>query len=150
MKTGEVCNRQVSFAYEHERVDEAAKLMRKHHVGSLVVVAKDEVRGVVPVGMLTDRDIVVGVLTAGLDYRTVSVGEIMTRDPISVSEEEDVLDALKIMRRRGIRRLPVLTRAGTLAGIVTIDDLLELVAEQLEDLVKAIASEQSREVRARA
>jgi CBS domain-containing protein len=67
-----------------------------------------------------------------------------------VSEDEDVLDALKIMRRRGIRRLPVLTRAGTLAGIVTIDDLLELVAEQLDDLVKAIASEQSREVRARA
>jgi CBS domain-containing protein len=150
MKTGEVCNRQVSVAYEHERVDEAAKLMRKHHVGSLVVVAKDNARGIVPVGILTDRDIVVGVLTAGLDYRTVSVGEIMTRDPISVGEDEDVLDALKLMRRRGIRRLPVLTRAGTLAGIVTIDDVLELFAEQLDELVKAIASEQLREVRARA
>jgi CBS domain-containing protein len=74
----------------------------------------------------------------------------MTGDPISVSEDEDVLEALKIMRKRGVRRLPVLARAGTLAGIVTIDDLLELVAEQLGDLVKAIASEQSREVRARA
>jgi CBS domain-containing protein len=150
MKSGEVCNREAVFTYEHERVDEAAKLMRKHHVGSLIVVAKDDARGLVPVGILTDRDIVVEVLTGGLDYRTVTVGEIMTRDPISVSEDEDVLDALKIMRKRGIRRMPVLTRAGTLAGIVTIDDLLEFVAEQLDDLVKAIASEQSREVRARA
>jgi CBS domain-containing protein len=150
MKIGEVCNREVMLAYEHERVDEAAKLMRKHHVGSLIVVAKDDARGRVPVGILTDRDIVVGVLTAGLDYRTVTVGEVMTGDPISVSEDEDVLEALKIMRKRGVRRLPVLARAGTLAGIVTIDDLLELVAEQLGDLVKAIASEQSREVRARA
>jgi CBS domain-containing protein len=149
MKIGEVCNREATFAYEHERLDDAAKLMRKHHVGSLIVVA-DETRGRVPVGILTDRDIVVEVLTEGLDYRTVTVGEVMTRDPISVSEDEDVLEALKIMRRRGVRRLPVLTRSGTLAGIVAIDDLLELVAEQLDDLVKAIGSEQSREVRARA
>jgi CBS domain-containing protein len=149
MKIGEVCNREVTFAYEHERLDDAAKLMRKHHVGSLIVVAKDDPRGRVPVGVLTDRDIVVEVLTGGLDYRTVTVGEVMTRDPISVSDDEDVLEALKIMRRRGVRRLPVITRTGTLAGIVTIDDLLELFAEQLDDLVKAIASEQSREVRAR-
>lgn len=150
MKIGEVCNREVTFAYEHERLDDAAKLMRKHHVGSLIVVAKDDARGRVPVGILTDRDIVVEVLTGGLDYRTVTVGEVMTRDPVSVSEDEDVLEALRIMRRRGMRRLPVLARAGTLAGIVTIDDLLELFAEQLGDLVKAIASEQSREARARA
>jgi len=149
MKIGEICTRKVAFTYESERVDEAARLMREHHVGSLVVVARDDPRGLVPVGIVTDRDIVVEVLAGGLDYRTVSVGEVMTRDPISVGEGEDVLDALKIMRRQGVRRLPVLTRAGTLAGIVAIDDLLELVAEQFDDLVKAIASEQSREARAR-
>jgi CBS domain-containing protein len=66
-----------------------------------------------------------------------------------VREEDDILDAFKTMRRRGIRRLPVLTRSGTLAGIVTIDDLLELMAEQFDDLVKAIGSEQSREARVR-
>jgi CBS domain-containing protein len=150
MKIGEVCTREVTFIYENERVDNAARLMREHHVGSLIVVGRDDPRGPVPVGIVTDRDIVVEVLAGGLDYRTVSVGEIMTRDPISVGEGEDVLDALKIMRRQGVRRLPVLTRAGTLAGIVAIDDLLELVAEQFDDLVKAIASEQSREVRVRA
>jgi CBS domain-containing protein len=149
MKIGEVCTREVTYTHEYERVDEVARLMREHHVGALVVVARDDSRGLVPVGIVTDRDIVVEVLAGGLDYRTVSVGEIMTRDPISVGEGEDVLDALKIMRRQGVRRLPVLTRDGTLAGIVAIDDLLELVAEQFDDLVKAIASEQSREAQAR-
>jgi CBS domain-containing protein len=149
MKVGEICNREVTFAEENDRVSEAARLMREHHVGSLIVVAKGDTRGIVPVGVLTDRDIVVEVLTAGLDYRTVSVGEIMSRDLISVREEDDILDAFKTMRRRGIRRLPVLTRSGTLAGIVTIDDLLELMAEQFDDLVKAIGSEQSREARVR-
>jgi CBS domain-containing protein len=149
MKVGEVCNREVAFVYGHERVSEAAKVMREHHVGSLVVVA-EEARGVVPIGILTDRDIVVEVLTAGLDYGTVSAAEIMSRELITVREEDDVLDAFKTMRSRGIRRLPVLTRSGTLAGIVTIDDLLALVAEQVDDLVKTIASEQSREARSRA
>jgi CBS domain-containing protein len=149
MKVGEVCNREVAFIYRHERVSEAAKVMREHHVGSVVVVTK-EARGLVPVGVLTDRDIVVEVLTAGLDYRTVSVGEIMSRELITVREEDDVLDAFKTMRSHGIRRLPVLTVSGTLAGIVAIDDLLELLAEQFEDLVKAIASEQSHEARIRA
>jgi CBS domain-containing protein len=149
MKIGEVCTREVTYTHESERVDAVARLMREHHVGALVVVGRDESRGLVPVGIVTDRDIVVEVLAGGLDYRTVSVGEIMTRDPVSVGEGEDVLDALKIMRRQGVRRLPVLTRAGTLAGIVAIDDLLELVAEQFDDLVKAIASEQSREAQVR-
>lgn len=149
MKVGEVCNREVAFIYGHERVSEATKVMREHHVGSLVVVTK-EARGLVPIGVLTDRDIVVEVLTAGLDYRTVSVGEIMSRELITVREEDDVLDAFKTMRSHGIRRLPVLTVSGTLAGIVAIDDLLELLAEQFEDLVKAIASEQSHEARIRA
>jgi CBS domain-containing protein len=148
MKVGEVCNRETAFVYKHERLTEAAKVMRERHVGSLVVVA-GEARGLVPVGILTDRDIVVEVLTAGLDYRTVSVGEIMSRELIAAREDDDVLDAFKTMRGRGIRRLPVLTRSGTLAGIVTVDDLLELVAEQVDDLVKTIASEQSREARAR-
>jgi len=150
MKIGEVCTREVTFTYENERVDKAATLMREHHVGALIVVARDDPRGLVPVGIVTDRDIVLEVLAGGLDYRTVSVGEIMTRDPVSVGEGEDMLDALKIMRRRGVRRLPVLTRAGTLAGIVAIDDLLELVAEQLDDLLKTIATERSSEARVRA
>jgi CBS domain-containing protein len=66
-----------------------------------------------------------------------------------VNEQDDVLDTLQRMRRRGVRRVPVLAANGTLAGIVTLDDLLELVAEQLGDIVKAITAEQSREAKTR-
>jgi CBS domain-containing protein len=146
MKIGRVCNREVTVAYEDERVDEIAKRMRERHVGSVIVLA----RGArVPVGMLTDRDIVVEVVAAGLDGGTVTVGEIMSRNPVAVREDDDVVDALRMMRTHGVRRLPVLGSAGTLAGIVAIDDLLELVAGQVDDLVKAIGREQAREAQVR-
>jgi len=149
MKVGSICKREVALVREGARVSEAAKLMREHHVGSLVVVREGE-KGRIPVGIVTDRDIVVGVLTAGLDYRTVSVGEIMGRDLVTAREGDEVLAAFKTMRRRGIRRLPVLSETGELAGIVTVDDLLGIVAEQFGDLVKAISAERSREAQVRA
>ena len=146
MKIGRVCNREVTVAYEDERVDEIAKRMREHHVGSVMVLARG---GRVPVGVLTDRDIVVEVIATGLDCHTVTAGEIMSRDPVTVREDDDVVDALRIMRTHGVRRLPVLAGAGTLAGIVAIDDLLELVAGQVDDLVKAIGREQTHEAQVR-
>ena len=73
----------------------------------------------------------------------------MVTELVTVREEDSVFDILRLMRRCGVRRLPVLTAAGTLAGIVTVDDLLEIVAEQLDDLVHAIAREQARESQAR-
>jgi len=148
MKVGAICKREVAYVHESARVSEAARLMRERHVGSLVVVRERD-KGRVPVGIVTDRDIVVGVLTTGLDYKTVSVGEIMGRDLVSARENDEVLAAFKAMRRRGIRRLPVVSESGELAGIVTVDDLLGIVAEQFGDLVKVISAERSREARAR-
>jgi CBS domain-containing protein len=84
-----------------------------------------------------------------VDPRTVTVGEVMQGELQTVREEDSVSDALQLMRRRGIRRLPVVTMGGTLAGIVTVDDLLGIAAEQLSDLVRAIGAEQSREARVR-
>jgi CBS domain-containing protein len=99
--------------------------------------------------MLTDRDIAIAVVAQALDPRTLTAGEVMSGELVTANEQDEMLDTLQRMRRRGIRRVPVLTAAGTLAGIVTLDDLLELVAEQLGDVVKAIATEQSREARTR-
>jgi len=109
----------------------------------------ESARGRIPVGMLTDRDIAIAVVAQALDPRTLTAGEVMSGELVTANEQDDMLDTLQRMRRRGVRRVPVLTAAGTLAGIVTLDDLLELVAEQLGDVVKAIATEQSREARAR-
>ncbi|MFO1361892.1 MAG: CBS domain-containing protein [Burkholderiales bacterium] len=148
MNVGEICNRVVVVTRRETPLPAAAALMREHHVGSLVVV-EDGARGRVPVGILTDRDIVVAVVAPGVDPRVVTVGEMMTGDLLTLREQDSVYDALRLMRGRGIRRVPVVTPAGTLAGIVTLDDLLETVAEQLNGIVRAIASEQAREKRVR-
>jgi CBS domain-containing protein len=148
MNAGELCSRIVVFAERDMGLAEAARLMRDHHVGSLVVV--DETAGRrVPVGMLTDRDIAVAVVAKDVDPRTLRVGEIMSGDPITVREQDGVLDALRLMRTRGVRRVPVTDAKGTLAGILALDDVLEAVAEQLGDLARAIASERAHEARAR-
>lgn len=148
MTVGRVCNRNVVFAYRDTPLPEAAKLMRENHIGSLVIVDEAD-RGRFPVGMLTDRDIAVAVVAPALDPRTLTVGEVMSGELVTASEQDDILDTLQRMRRRGVRRVPVLAANGTLAGIVTLDDLLELVAEQLGDIVKAITAEQSREAKTR-
>jgi CBS domain-containing protein len=148
MTVGQICNRVVVFAFRNTPLPDAAKLMRENHIGSLVIVDESD-RGRIPVGMLTDRDIAIAVVAQALDPRTLTAGEVMSGELVTANEQDDMLDTLQRMRRRGIRRVPVLTAAGTLAGIVTLDDLLELVAEQLGDVVKAIATEQSREARTR-
>lgn len=148
MMIGEMCNRIVVFANDNMPLSDAAKLMREHHVGSLVVV-KDDDPNRIPIGIITDRDIVVEVVAEGLDHKALTVGEIMGGELVTAGEQDNVLDILQVMRRRGIRRVPVVTASGSLAGIVTIDDVLEIVAEELDDVVKAIATGQQREARAR-
>ena len=148
MNIGEICNREVVFAYRGTPLVEAARLMREHHVGSLVVVV-DRLSERVPVGIVTDRDITVGVIAKGLDPRPLTVGDVISEELLSVREQDSLADALRLMRSRGVRRLPVLTHSGALAGIVTIDDILELVAEELEDFVKIVGRERARETQVR-
>ena len=148
MKLSELCNPFVVSAQRTTPLTEAARLMREHHVGSLVVI-EETGKGRVPVGILTDRDIVVAVVAREVDPRTLAVGDVMSSDLATVQADDSVVDVLRLMRRRGIRRVPVVSEAGTLAGIVTIDDLLESAAEQLFDAVRAISSEQVTEARVR-
>lgn len=148
MNIGEICNRDVVFAYRGTPLSEAARLMREHHVGSLVIVV-DRLSERVPVGIVTDRDLTVAVLAKGLDPKALTVGEVISEELATVREQDSLADALRVMRTRGVRRLPVLTHSGALAGIVTIDDILELVAEELDDFVKILGRERVRETRAR-
>lgn len=148
MNIGQICNREVVVAYRTTPVPEAARLMREHHVGSLVVVI-DRQSERVPVGILTDRDLTVGVIAEGLDPKTLMVGEVISEEIVTAREQDGLLDVLRLMRSRGVRRLPVVTRSGALVGIVTIDDLLELVAEELDDFVAIVGRERVRETRSR-
>jgi len=123
---------------------DCARLMRAEHVGSVVVV--DESSGERrPLGIITDRDIVIEAVALGLDARTLTAGDIMGNRLATVSEDEDVLTALARMREHGVRRLPVVDRSGRLAGILTIDNLLEAFSEQLEAAVGVVKAEQTRE-----
>jgi CBS domain-containing protein len=144
MKVGEICNREVVVVDREAAILEAAQLMRRHHVGDVVVTEERE--GLrVPVGILTDRDIVVELLAEQVPLEAVAVGDAMSSELLTVSEEEEVMDAIQRMRGGGVRRVPVVDHSGALAGILAVDDLIDLIAEQLSDLVKLIGNEQQRE-----
>jgi CBS domain-containing protein len=144
MDVGEICTREVVIATRNTTVVEAARLMREYHVGDLVVVDESEGRRV-PVGIVTDRDIVVGVLALGLDPAVLTVGDIMGSHLVTAAEDDDVYETLQIMRTRGVRRVPVVNTAGALVGIVALDDILEIFAEELDAAVKVVAREQANE-----
>ncbi|MFN2366923.1 MAG: CBS domain-containing protein [Desulfurivibrionaceae bacterium] len=144
MNSGELCNREVVIIEESESVLSAAKLMRAYHVGDLVVVEK---RGglAFPVGILTDRDIVIEVIASEVDFDDVSVGDVMSSDLLTVSGEEAIADTVKLMRAKGVRRVPVVNKQGVLEGIISVDDLIELLAEEMNDLVDLIGRERNKE-----
>jgi CBS domain-containing protein len=144
MRVGEVCNRDVVIMDRNKPISEAARLMRHHHVGDVVVVEERSGQRY-PVGILTDRDLVVEVLANEVAPESLLVGDVMSFDLITTREEESLLEAIKRMRDKGIRRMPVIAANNTLIGIITMDDLLDLIAEQLADLVVLIGREQRRE-----
>jgi CBS domain-containing protein len=147
MRIGEICTVQTVYCEREETVQGAAMLMRKHHVGDLIVVEPNGER--VPVGILTDRDIVVSVIALGLDPASLLVSDIMSDDLLTTSENDDVYETIERMRYRGIRRVPVVNSAGGLTGIVSADDLLEFLAEEMGELSRISSHQQSHEKRAR-
>lgn len=142
---GEICERDVVVTRREATVAEAAKLMRDYHVGSLIVVDRSRGGLPVPLGIVTDRDIVIEVTAVGLDHDTITVSDIMPRELLTIRADEDALEAMRQMRRRGVRRLPVVNEDGRLLGIVTFDDLLDEITFELSELTRTVTREQARE-----
>lgn len=149
LNAGEICNRIVVVAERETGLFAAAERMREQHVGSLVVVDKTGA-GRLVVGMLTDRDIVTGVIAKEVDPAVLRVEDVMSTDVVTVTESTPFAELLSTMRRHGLRRLPVVDEHQVLVGLLTLDDVLEVMAEQMHTLVQAIESEQRRERRVRA
>jgi len=148
MPIGELCSREVVFATRKTSITEAAQLMRQYHVGDLVVVdLVDNKR--VPVGVVTDRDIVIEIVGESLQVDDFTIGDIMSRQLISVPEKEGVIETIRLMRAHGIRRIPVVDDEGGLAGIISADDMLDLLAEELTELAKVAPRQQACEARSR-
>jgi len=148
LNAGDICTRNVTCAYRNMTVDEAARLMREQHVGSLVVIDETE-QGRVVVGMLTDRDIVTALVAKVVDPSIVGVGEAMSADLVTAREEDSIVDLLATMRRKGVRRVPVVDAKGVLLGLVALDDLLAVIAQELDLVVKAMQSGRKHESVAR-
>jgi len=141
---GTVCNRDVVYATRETDASEAARLMREYHVGAMVVIdQQDEKR--IPVGIVTDRDLVIEVLAQGVLPDSVTVSDMMSATLITAHENDDLMDTLKRMRAKGVRRVPVIGTEGELVGILSVDDVIDILAEELTDLARLITREQQRE-----
>jgi CBS domain-containing protein len=149
MPVAEICSRGVVIASPDDSLRTVAQLMRQHHVGS-VVVTHDEAGLCRPVGIITDRDIVLAVVAKDVSPDAVSAGDVMSEPLATARESDEIWDVLERMRTRGVRRLPVVGAHGELVGIVSADDVLELVAEELVNLARIIGREQRQEVSRRA
>jgi CBS domain-containing protein len=142
MIVSEICRRNPVTIRAHEELEIAAKLMRERHIGYLIVVEPYPPHAAPRVvGVLTDRDIVVGVLAKGTDPRQFKVGDIMTRMPVVVSEDASLNSALGEMRGIGVRRVPVVDAIGQLVGVLSLDEVLDAVAQQLLGVIGSIRSE---------
>jgi CBS domain-containing protein len=143
MNVGKTCQKNPVTIRPFDDLTAAAQLMREKHVGYLVVV-EPSVRdsAFAPVGVLTDRDIVVSVVAREADARTLRAGDVMTREPVVATEDESLGSALKKMRKVGVRRLPVVGQHGEIVGVISLDDIIDALVGELEDAAGAIRSEQ--------
>ena len=146
---GEICTRTVVVATPDTTTAAAAQLMREYHVGTLVICEEANGARRVPVGIVTDRDLVVEVLAPGLRADTITVGDIMEPTLATSREAEGILETVEVMRQKGVRRLPVVGGDRRLIGIVATDDILDALAEQLSDLARIAARGHAREMAAR-
>ena len=144
MQASELCNRQVVTAARDMSIPDAARLMRDRHVGSLIVTDMRDGRAM-PVGILTDRDIVIEIISKEISVSEVTVGDIMTFALLKVTEDENIFDVAQRMRARGVRRVPVISRLGELIGIIAAEDILELLSEELSLLAKITTRETEQE-----
>ena len=134
MNAGDLCNRDVVTIEASASVVEAARLMREHHVGDLVVIEERQ-DAPVPVGILTDRDIVVSLIARDVpDLHTLRVFDVLAEEVVTAREDESLADVVKRMRTHGIRRIPVVDEDGVLAGIIAFDDVVDLLASMMDDL----------------
>lgn len=136
MSIGRICTRVVATAGPGETIADVAERMAEHNVGMVVVVDSDR-----PVGVLTDRDLVVRVMATGLDPKDVTASDIMTERPRSLDESTPIEEALAVMKGAGIRRIVVTGSDGGLAGVVALDDVLELLVEEMERIGEILRKE---------
>lgn len=148
MQVHDICTHEVVSISPTASVVEAARLMRTRHVGVLVVVEQPNGERI-PVGVLTDRDIVLEVVAPEAPCARLRVDDVMTREPATCGEDELVLDAVARMRLFGVRRLPVINPKGGLCGLLSLDDIYGALGTYLQEMSRALTRGQVREMEVR-
>ena len=148
MQLKELCVLDIACCHKDTTIAEAARLMRQHHTGDLIVI--DESDGErEPLGIVTDRDIVMEVVAKGRDPDCSQVHQLMAVPLVVASSSENVATAIDRMRTHGVRRLPIVDDNGAALGIITLDDLYRVLAEHTAALAAIVSKEQTRESRGR-
>jgi CBS domain-containing protein len=144
MPISDLCDTQVVAIDRSASVYEAARLMRERHVDEVVVINR---RGEhqLPVGMLADRDIVVGLIALGLSTDDVSVEDIMTPTLVSAEASQGLYETIRLMEKYGVHRLPIVDKEGSLFGIISSSDLLELLSDEIAIISRLSERQQWRE-----
>lgn len=145
MPIRDYCNMNVICCEVDTNVAEVAALMRRHHVGDVIVIENNLEGMRLPLGIVTDRDILVESISLDIEAKLFTAGDMMTAPLITVQEDASLFDAITLMRTKKIRRLPVLAHAGTLFGIVAADDIINLLASELSLMAAAMVEQPGRE-----
>lgn len=149
MRIGEYCNQDVITMRGDESVKTVAELMRRYHVGDVVLVEQHKGQSI-PKGIITDRDIVVEIVAKGIDANSLTAQDLITRPLLTVHEDDNLFDCLTIMRTKGVRRLPVVNDHKALVGIITLDDITALLTGMLFNVVGIVDRQQQIETKQRA
>ena len=144
MRIREICTMEVVCCRPQASALDAARLMRHNHVGDVVVVSDPE-RERVPVGVVTDRDVTIEVLGNGRDPSQTTLADLMRSPVVIATDSEDASVVVERMRFHGVRRVPVVDERGTLVGIVTLDDLLEMILSEMQSLLASQRKGRRRE-----
>jgi CBS domain-containing protein len=148
MHISDICTRAAVTCRRGASALDVARLMRERHVGDVIVV--DDAEGnAQPVGIVTDRDLVVQVLAGGIDPESVTVGDVMSANLTTALGSEPVFDAIWHMRGQGVRRLPVVDRSGALVGVLTVDDVIRFLASEMSETARIAPRQIERESAAR-
>jgi CBS domain-containing protein len=150
LDVGNLCTREVVVATPDTPVREVAKLMRVHQVGDVVIVERRG-DGDHPIGIVTDRDIVIrGVVEACDRVGNLAANELLAHPLVTIGEHDNIDRALEVMQAKGVRRVPVVDDSGILSGILSVDDLIECLGERLQLITRLFARGQQNEQRQRA
>lgn len=136
---------EVAVIPANAELHEAAKLMRDHHVGSVVVVEPSTAGALQPIGLLTDRDIVIEVIAEGIDPNKLKVRDIMSPNPVTAQHNASLDELIHLMRNAQVRRLPIVDERKQLVGFVSFDDLLEKVGTEISSLSEISQNQQRHE-----